>query len=195
MEAVLPTTLRDQWNAAEKKWNDLRETKPLAYYADSVEGGDVAAGKLLFFTKASLSCVRCHKVGATGGEVGPNLSDIGIKKNGDYLLEAIVASNATIAEGFKTIIVQDDEGAIFSGIVKREDEESLVLLDAQGASISLPLETIVGRREGQSSMPADLIQYLSRRELRDLVAFLKSLDGTPAATEGVFEAIGGHGLE
>jgi hypothetical protein len=43
-------------------------------------------------------------------------------------------------------------------------------------------------------MPIDLVKYLTRRELRDVVAYLKSLDGSPAATTGVFEPAGGHGL-
>ncbi len=194
MEKALPETSQSRWNEALKQREELRTEKPVAYFADSIEGGDVAAGKLLFFTKSSLSCVRCHKVGSTGGEVGPNLSEIGTKKTNEYLLEAIVAPNANIAEGFKTIIVQDEDGGIFSGILKSEDSENLVLLDAQGALQTIPVDTITGRREGQSSMPIDLVKYLTRRELRDVVAYLKSLDGSPAATTGVFEPAGGHGL-
>jgi quinoprotein glucose dehydrogenase len=192
---TLPAPLQLQWAEFLKKQDELKIDKPLLHYADSLEGGDVDAGKVLFFTKASLSCVRCHKVGTTGGEVGPNLSEIGTKKPNEYLLEAIVAPNAAVAEGFKTLIIQDEDGSIFSGIVTKEDEENVVLLDAQGNSTSIPVDTITGRREGQSSMPVDLIKYLSRRELRDLVAYLKSLDGSPSATSGIFETVGGHGLE
>jgi hypothetical protein len=57
------------------------------------------------------------------------------------------------------------------------------------------VDTIEGRRDGLSSMPADLVKYLNRRELRDLVAYLKSLDGTPEANLGVFEREGGHQLK
>ncbi len=195
IEKVLPKSLQQSWQALNEARETLRTTDPVRFFEDSMEGGDVANGKLLFFTKASLSCVRCHKVGTTGGEVGPNLSEIGTKKPNLYLLEAIVAPNASIAEGFKTIIVQDDEGSIYSGIVKSEDDENLVLLDSQGVAITLPVESIEGRREGLSSMPADLTKYMSRRDIRDLVAYLKSLDGTAAATSGAFEAAGGHGLE
>jgi len=195
IEKCLPDSLQGQWRASVEKWEMLRTEKPVSYFSDCLEGGDVGAGKLLFFTKASLSCVRCHKVGTTGGDVGPQLSEIGTKKPIDYLLEAIVAPNATIAEGFKTINVQDEDGAVYSGIVKKEDDETLTLLDAQGALLTIPVESITGRRDGLSSMPADLIKYLSRRELRDLVAYLKSLDGSEAATTGVFESTGGHGLE
>ncbi|MFN7732138.1 MAG: PVC-type heme-binding CxxCH protein [Pirellula sp.] len=194
LEQALPEAKRNAWKAYVMQLEASRSEQPVQYYADSMEGGDVAAGKLLFFTKASLSCVRCHKVGVTGGEVGPNLSEIGTKKMHEYLLEAIVAPNANIAEGFKTIIVQDEDGGIYSGILKSEDQENVVLLDAQGALQTIPADTITGRREGLSSMPIDLVKYLSRRELRDLVAYLKSLDGTPAATSGVFESTGGHGL-
>ena len=194
-DKCIPESLRAAWNTRAEKLALLKQEKPVAYFDDCLEGGNVDAGRLLFFTKSSLSCVRCHKVGRTGGEVGPNLSEIGIKKGTEYLLEAIVAPNATIADGFKTMIVQDEEGEIFSGILKKEDSENLILLDAQGALITIPVDTIEGRRDGLSSMPADLVKYLNRRELRDLVAYLKSLDGTPEANLGVFEREGGHQLK
>jgi quinoprotein glucose dehydrogenase len=192
----MPDSLQNEYRSYRESRESLRADQPTEFYAECAEGGDIAAGRLLFFTRSSLSCVRCHKIGQTGGEVGPNLSEIGKQKTSEYLLEAIVAPNAKIADGFKTIVVQDEDGSVYSGIVKKEDDEELSLLDAQGNFISIPVDSITGRREGLSSMPVDLIKYLSLRELRDLVAYLKSLDGTNEATKGVFETeSGGHALE
>lgn len=44
-------------------------------------------------------------------------------------------------------------------------------------------------------MPADLMKYLSKRELRDLVAYLSSLDGSENATAGLDDPNGGHKVE
>jgi hypothetical protein len=43
-------------------------------------------------------------------------------------------------------------------------------------------------------MPADLMKYLTRRELRDLVAYLASLDGSENAIKKFGDA-GGHSVE
>lgn len=173
----------------------LRDSEPKKHYEDCVDGGDAAQGRSLFFTRSSLSCVRCHKVGSTGGEVGPNLSALGSQKTREYLLEAIVAPNAAIAQGFETVVILDEDGQTVSGILKSEDDTNLTLMDAQGALIKIPKDKIDERKKGQSSMPVDLLKYLNKRELRDLVAYLATLDGSPAAIASPNEAQGGHKLE
>ena len=89
--------------AAERKEGEIKERlaryesqrakdDPLAAWQECLEGGDAERGRTIFFERAQVSCVRCHKVGGTGGEVGPDLSKIAADKRRDYLLEAIVAS-------------------------------------------------------------------------------------------------------
>ncbi len=129
------------------------------------------------FERTQLSCLRCHEIGDDGGDVGPKLTEIGTKKSADYLLEAIVAPNAKLAEGFETIIVQTDEGEVISGIIKSQDSEKLTIVKPDGTLISIEQDSIEGTKKGLSSMPNDLLKYLNRRELRDLVAYLASLDG------------------
>lgn len=171
---------------------DLKLSDPVAYYADSELGGDPALGKKVFFEKTQLSCVRCHKINDVGGEVGPNLSKLGNTKDAKYLLEAVVAPNAKIAENFKTIIIQTTDGKILSGILRTETDDELVLMNANGEIIKVPQDDIEGEKDGLSSMPADLMKNLNERELRDLVAFLKSLNGTVDVSE---YAQGGHAVE
>lgn len=162
----------------------------LGSYLHVLEGGDPAAGETLFFTRSELSCVRCHKIGSKGGEVGPNLTGIAKQKDRRYLLEAIVLPDATIAQNFETAIVLTEDDEIFTGIVKSENDTELVLVMADGKNVNIPIESITDRRKGKSSMPLDLYKYLSDRELRDLVAFLANLDGN----QNVEKSETGHGL-
>ncbi len=150
---------------------------PLAQYRDCIFGGDAEAGSKLFFTKTQLSCVRCHKVDATGGEVGPKLTDIGKHKDNRYLLEAIVNPDAKIAENFETVVLLTEDDELITGILRKETDKTIELMDADGKTITVDPDTVVSRKKGKSSMPADLIKHLSRRELRDLVAYLSSLKG------------------
>ena len=41
---------------------------PIAAWTDTLEGGDVARGRELFFTKGEVSCVRCHRAEGKGGD-------------------------------------------------------------------------------------------------------------------------------
>ncbi len=160
-------------------------------FMDAMVGGNVANGKDLFLNRSQLSCVRCHRVGDKGGEVGPVLSGIAISKNKEYLLEAIVDPNATIAQGFETMIVQTDAGQIISGIVKAQDDDKLTLITATNEVVVIEQDSIEGVKKGQSSMPVDLMKYMSRRELRDLIAYLTSLKSkNPDAS-----AATGHGVD
>lgn len=163
---------------------ELSEADPLAAWLPSLHGGDVAAGRKLFFEKTELSCVRCHKVDRSGGEVGPELTTIAKDRDRRYLLESICLPNATIAKGYETVIVATDAGQVFTGVVQSESDDYLELIQADGSLKRVAVDAIVAERKGQSSMPDDLTQYLSDRELRDLVAYLASLK---ASTRGADE--------
>ncbi|WP_164103290.1 PVC-type heme-binding CxxCH protein [Candidatus Laterigemmans baculatus] len=161
---------------------------PLAPWLSSLAGGDAERGETLFFTKTEVSCVRCHKVAGQGGEVGPDLTAIAKDKNRRYLLESIVTPDSQIAKGFETTVIADDLGTVHTGIVRRETEEVVELIRADGSLVRVPTEEIVARRRGQSAMPADLVKYLTPRELRDLVAYLSGLE-TEAAPKSEGHAV------
>ena len=57
---------------------------------------DAAAGKAIFQGKGG--CVNCHSVENRGGSLGPDLSDIGIKRTPESLRLAIVDPDAEIYE-------------------------------------------------------------------------------------------------
>jgi quinoprotein glucose dehydrogenase len=153
-----------------------RESKnPMSVHRESMHGGDAEAGRKIFFEKAEVSCLRCHKIDGLGGEVGPDLTGIGKKYKRDYLLESIVDPNKQIAKGFETLLVTLKSGVIKSGILKSEDAQQLRLMTPDGQLVTIPIMQIDERQRGPSSMPGDLVQKLSRTELRDLVEFLATL--------------------
>ncbi len=67
------------------------------------------------------------------------------------------------------------DGQTKTGILKSEDAKAVRLMTAEGQLIAVPKDQIDERRRGLSAMPADLVDKLTRSELRDLVAFLASL--------------------
>ena len=159
----------------------LADADPLAPWLIALEGGDVDRGRKIFFEETKLSCVRCHKVDRAGGEVGPNLTVIGKQKDRRYLLESICLPNAQIAKGFETAVIADDAGDVYTGIVKSENSDFVELIHNDGSQSRIPIDEIVARKKGQSSMPADLTNFMNLRQLRDLVAYLASLQVDPRA--------------
>jgi len=148
---------------------------PAAAYRECLEGGVAARGRQLFFERSQLSCVRCHRVQGTGGDVGPDLSKIAIDKPRTYLLEAVVAPNKAIAKNYESVVVLDIEGRTHTGVLKAEDDRKLTLVTAEGAQVTIAKDRIEARKAGKSPMPEDITKYLTKAELRDLVEFLASL--------------------
>ncbi len=148
---------------------------PLSPYKDALVGGDAEAGRRIFFGKAEVSCLRCHKVQGVGGEVGPDLGGIGSKQKRDYLLEAIVAPNKQIAKGFETLVLTLTDGKSVTGVLKSEDAREVRLMTAEGQLLVVAKNKIDERATGKSAMPEDLTKQLTRREIRDLVEFLAGL--------------------
>ena len=146
---------------------------PVAAYREALAGGDPDRGRRIFFEKAEVQCVRCHKVGGQGGEVGPDLSGVGGKQPREYILESIVAPDRKIAEGFETLVVATADGQVQAGILKSEAGDALKLMTPEGKLVTIPKDEVDEQQaRGASAMPADLTKSLSRSEVRDLVAYL-----------------------
>jgi quinoprotein glucose dehydrogenase len=157
-------------------YEDGAKRSPLGRWRDALVGGNAGAGRQIFLYRADVSCLRCHKAGGEGvGEVGPDLTGVGGRQNRAYLLESIVEPNKQIAKGFETVELTLTTGQVRSGVLRAETATELKLVTPEGATLVVPKEKIEERRTGKSAMPEDLVKRLTRKEVRDLVAFLASL--------------------
>ena len=156
---------------------------PTDIYADTLFGGDIDAGKKVFYEKTEVSCVRCHQISYSGGKVGPDLSGIGKLKDRRYILESIIEPNKQIAAGHAQVVIMTDEGLMYTGVVKEDNENELGLMDKNGNVTRIEKDAIEGMKAGKSGMPMDLQKELSLTELRDLVEYLAQQQ-TPAEKTG-----------
>ena len=173
----------DDFKRLQTHLDAVAEKERVGKWLIALQGGDPDRGGALFYGKTELSCVRCHKVDRAGGEVGPNLTVIGKEKDRKYLLESICLPNAQIAKGYDSAVIVDDDSKMHTGIVRSETDDYVELLAANGSLVRINQGAIVGRKKGKSSMPDDLIKHMSLRELRDLVAYLASLQVDPRAAD------------
>ena len=150
-------------------------TDKLAAYRGALDGGDARAGWKLFNEHPVLACTRCHKANGEGGEAGPDLSLIAANKPLDYILESIVDPNATIAEGFDVVAFTMAGGGFEAGTILEENAREITLRDAEGKTKKIDATKVTERAGAPSSMPPIFGMVLKGSELRDLMAFMKTL--------------------
>ena len=139
-------------------------------------GGDKKTGKTIFNTHLQAQCVRCHRVGDTGSTVGPNLLGIAKKRDAAYLLRAIVTPSADIEPNYRSVVVVLASGKSLPGIKVRETDDELVIADSQGKEITIAKDDIDDVAEQNVSIMPEISKTLSLAEIRDVLAYLMSLN-------------------
>jgi putative heme-binding domain-containing protein len=152
-----------------------RQGARLAELGPVLAGGDPPHGRAVFFGPRA-ACSACHAVGADGGRIGPDLTHIGAIRTGRDLLEAIVFPSATIVRGYEPYLVTTKDGRTHTGILAGESGDAIHLVNAERTLVRIPRAAVESLEPSRVSiMPQGLDQQLSRQELADLIAFLRSL--------------------
>jgi putative membrane-bound dehydrogenase-like protein len=139
---------------------------------DKMAGGDPKRGHDIFYGSRA-SCFACHRIGNVGGNIGPNLSNIGQIRTQRDLLEAVVYPSASFARGFEPYDVVTSSGKVFSGIMSRETPQAVYLRIADRSEIRIPHSEIEEIHPGTVSiMPQGFDKLLGDDQLRDLITFL-----------------------
>jgi putative heme-binding domain-containing protein len=166
----LPDELRDDVLLA----LEIHQLK-LANIERDLPTGGVESGKLVFHGRKA-ACAACHRVGSEGGKIGPDLSKVGERRNERDLLEAVIVPSASIARGYESQTIRTTDGRTLTGLVVRETTESIYLRTNDQREIRLRRKDIDEQRPSDVSiMPAGLENTMTRQELADLLAYLRSL--------------------
>jgi putative heme-binding domain-containing protein len=145
-----------------------------ALVQEAQQHGDPARGEAVFRRK-DLSCLNCHAVSKAGGQIGPDLSAIGSSSPIEYLVTSVLDPDQAIKEAFATKIVVTVDGKVFQGILANRTPDALVLKEATGKLVTIPLADIDTEAEGKSLMPKGLMNFMTHGEFLDLVSFLSAL--------------------
>lgn len=175
MEAAVRRTDPETKSLLAQRETSLAKDDVLGGWRSALAGGDAERGRIIFLEKVEVQCLRCHTVKGQGGIVGPKLDGIAKQRSREYLLESIVYPNRAIASGFENVTLTLKNGAEHAGLVKGEDEKEVRLESPEEGTLRIAKADIVTRQRGLSAMPEGMEQYLSRREVRDLVEFLAGL--------------------
>ena len=132
--------------------------------------GDPVKGKALF-TKQG--CVACHSIARGEQMKGPFMGQIGSIMNREQIAESILKPNASISQGFATVLITAKGDRTIMGFITEETAAKVVMRNIAGEVFTVKTSDILTRKEmDQSMMPAGLANALSYDELASLVTFL-----------------------
>ena len=137
--------------------------------------GDAAAGKIVYQKSA---CASCHRVESEGGNLGPDLNDIGRRRGLAFLTESLVTPQADIPITYRGVQVVLKSGQSVTGIRLNRDDLSIQLRDTRDNLRSFLMENVQEVRfDKPSLMPA--YASMNQKDLENVVAYLSSLKGAP----------------
>ncbi|MDZ4687657.1 MAG: HEAT repeat domain-containing protein [Planctomycetaceae bacterium] len=135
--------------------------------------GNADRGRELFHNAEKTLCIKCHRLGDQGGQIGPNLTGVGRRFARIHLIESMLEPSRTIAPSYETVSVVLDGGRIVTGTKIAEDATTLSMGDETGKRHDLLKGEIEERiTQRRSTMPEGLEKRVSDREFLDLLTFL-----------------------
>ena len=151
------------------------QAKHLAELMPHIGNGNPQRGKEVFFGNKA-ACHTCHRAHGKGGEVGPELTLIGRIRTDRDLAESIVYPSSTIANGYTTFSVITGSGRVLDGVIHRETSDAIHLRMADKPEEKIAREDIEEMIALPTSvMPKGLEKTITRSELSDLIAYLRTL--------------------
>jgi putative heme-binding domain-containing protein len=136
--------------------------------------GDAAAGRLVY---QKSGCASCHRIESDGGNLGPELTDIGRRRGLKFLAESLVTPEANIAVAYRAVQVVLKSGQTVTGMRLNRDDVSIQLRDTRDNLKSFLMQNVAEvRYDKPSLMPA--YASMNQKDLENVIAYLHSLKGT-----------------
>ena len=133
-------------------------------------------------------CAKCHRFAGEGGDTGPDITGVGARFSPEYILESLIEPSKAVSDQYKNVTIVTVKGEIVTGRVINETAEALfvrtdpfarVLTEIKKADVDEQVLNPV------SEMPQGLINSLTKDEVLDLIAYLRSAG---SANDRAFEA-------
>jgi putative heme-binding domain-containing protein len=141
----------------------------------SAKVGDAARGRAVF--EGQGGCTRCHRVGAHGPRVSPDLSDIGATRSAGSLQRSLLDPSSQMMPINRPVRAVTRTGTVINGRRLNEDTYTVQLIDDQERLVSLTKADLREYTIAATSPMPSYREKLSAEQLADVVAYLLSLKG------------------
>ncbi len=180
LNGIPGTAMPGLWLSENSVWKILlfvRTLKPGTDNPCAPEPGDPTAGQALFTQKGN--CASCHRASMGGGRLGPDLRDVALNRTRGQIREALFRPHENVARRYRTVRVSDQDGKQFEGVLMREDDYVLHMMDRQ-ENVHSFLKPDLKRidRSSRSLMPG-YQEIFTVQELDNLLAYMCTLDSKP----------------
>lgn len=107
--------------------------------------------------------------------MGPDLSKVGKIRTERDLLESLLFPSVSFVRSYEPVLIVTRSGKPINGLIRRETPDEIVLATGAKEEARVPRSDIEEILPGTVSvMPAGLDTQLTKQQLIDLIAFLKS---------------------
>lgn len=137
--------------------------------------GNVENGRKLFASQ----CATCHRVGDSGGRLGPDLSRVGSARSRDALVREIRTPSEWMPPGYESVTIVTRDGEKIRGVKKNEDTFSIQIMDTRErlrGYMKADLQQVIFEKASQ--MPEYGKERLNDSDLNDLIGYLRTLRGS-----------------
>lgn len=122
-------------------------------------------------------CLKCHRFQNAGGATGPDITGVGNRFDAAYILESLILPSKTISDQYQGTVFSLRDGKIVTGRALSEDDQKVIIRTDPFAlkPVEVPKAEIEERQPSKvSEMPQGLINVLTKEEILDLIAYLRS---------------------
>ncbi|MBL4885021.1 MAG: c-type cytochrome [Planctomycetaceae bacterium] len=123
------------------------------------------------------NCLKCHRIGSSGAQIGPDLTQVGKRFDALAILESIITPSKIMDPKYLHTVYILKSGKLVTGRTVGVNGTSITVEVDAIKQTSVPIardeieESLLSKT---SPMPAHLIDVLTREEILDLIALLRS---------------------
>lgn len=137
-------------------------------------GRDFESGRQAYL---AAQCAKCHRFAGEGGDTGPDITGVGARFSPEYILESVVEPSKAISDQYKNTTIVTVDGEVFTGrVINETDTHLMVRTDPFARELTeIPKADVEEQQlSSTSEMPKGLINVLTKDEVLDLIAYMRS---------------------
>ncbi len=138
------------------------------YAAVLKKDGDAVLGKKLFIQH----CSKCHKHGAEGQTIGPDLSGFAVHPKEEILI-AVLDPSRSVEGNYKNYTAKLADGRVLTGLLAAQSKTTVEILDAENKRHTISTEDLDELKESKLSlMPEGFEKQIPLDDMANLLGFL-----------------------
>jgi putative heme-binding domain-containing protein len=150
----------------------MEDLLPLLDQAES--GRNFEKGKAAYI---AAQCYKCHRFAGDGGDTGPDITGVVNRFNALYIAESVIVPSKAISDQYMSTTILTTDGEVLTGRIIDETDQAIRLRTDPFARqpTEIPKSKIEQRAKSPvSEMPQGQINILTKEEILDLIAYLRS---------------------